>query len=99
MGGSRSVLSSFPEDIKDAIGYALYVAQRGGKHTNQENRGTAQPAGDRIRTRYEHEFLLGEKRAQIIVDQNSAMRHCWMPNANGISSSYREKFRGERAGL
>jgi phage-related protein len=25
-------VASFPEDVKDAIGYALYIAQQGGKH-------------------------------------------------------------------
>ena len=34
IGSSRSDLSSFPEDVKDAIGYALYMAQRGGKHAD-----------------------------------------------------------------
>ena len=34
IGSSRSDLASFPEDVKDAIGYALYIAQRGGKHTD-----------------------------------------------------------------
>ena len=34
IGSSRSDLSSFPEDVKDAIGYALYIAQRGGKHAD-----------------------------------------------------------------
>lgn len=34
IGGSRSDLASFPEDVKDAIGYALYIAQRGGKHAD-----------------------------------------------------------------
>jgi len=32
IGSSRTDLASFPEDVKDAIGYALYIAQRGGKH-------------------------------------------------------------------
>jgi phage-related protein len=32
IGGARADLASFPEDVKDAIGYALYIAQRGGKH-------------------------------------------------------------------
>lgn len=32
IGSSRSALASFPEDVKDAIGYALYIARRGGKH-------------------------------------------------------------------
>jgi phage-related protein len=31
-GNTRVDLASFPEDVKDAIGYALYIAQRGGKH-------------------------------------------------------------------
>jgi phage-related protein len=30
----RSDLASFPEDVKDAIGFALYIAQRGGKHAD-----------------------------------------------------------------
>lgn len=34
IGSSRSDLSSFPEDVKDTIGYALYIAQRGGKHAD-----------------------------------------------------------------
>ena len=34
IGGSRTDLASFPEDVKDAIGYALYIAQRGGKHAD-----------------------------------------------------------------
>lgn len=34
VGSSRSDLSSFPEDVKDAVGYALYIAQRGGKHVS-----------------------------------------------------------------
>ncbi len=33
-GSSRSELASFPEDVKDAVGYALYIAQRGGKHAD-----------------------------------------------------------------
>jgi phage-related protein len=32
IASSRTNLASFPEDVKDAIGYALYIAQRGGKH-------------------------------------------------------------------
>jgi phage-related protein len=32
IGSTRVDLASFPEDVKDAIGYALYIAQRGGKH-------------------------------------------------------------------
>ena len=34
IGSSRSDLASFPEDVKDGIGYALYIAQRGGKHAD-----------------------------------------------------------------
>jgi phage-related protein len=34
IGRSRTDLASFPEDVKDAIGYALYIAQRGGKHAD-----------------------------------------------------------------
>jgi phage-related protein len=34
IGGARADLASFPEDVKDAIGYALYIAQSGGKHTD-----------------------------------------------------------------
>lgn len=34
IGSSRPDLTSFPEDVKDAIGYALYIAQRGGKHAD-----------------------------------------------------------------
>src|SRR5262245_60239695 len=32
IGSSKADLASFPEDVKDAIGYALYIAQCGGKH-------------------------------------------------------------------
>ena len=34
IGSSRSELACFPEDVKDAVGYALYIAQRGGKHAD-----------------------------------------------------------------
>jgi phage-related protein len=34
IGRSRTDLAFFPEDVKDAIGYALYIAQRGGKHAD-----------------------------------------------------------------
>lgn len=34
IGSSRRDLASFPEDVKDAVGYALYLAQRGGKHAD-----------------------------------------------------------------
>jgi phage-related protein len=32
IGSSKANLSAFPEEVKDSIGYALYVAQQGGKH-------------------------------------------------------------------
>jgi phage-related protein len=32
VGSSRKDLREFPEAVQDHIGYALYVAQRGGKH-------------------------------------------------------------------
>jgi phage-related protein len=32
IGGSKEDLSGFPQDVRDAIGFALYVAQQGGKH-------------------------------------------------------------------
>jgi phage-related protein len=32
VGASRKDLREFPEPVQDHIGYALYVAQRGGKH-------------------------------------------------------------------
>ncbi len=32
IGSARTDLRAFPEPVKDLIGYALYVAQRGGKH-------------------------------------------------------------------
>ena len=32
LGSSREDLSEFPESVKDHMGYALYVAQLGGKH-------------------------------------------------------------------
>lgn len=34
IGSSRTALASFPEDVKDAIGYALYIAQGGAKHAD-----------------------------------------------------------------
>ena len=34
IGSARTDLASFPEDVKYAIGYALYIAQRGGKHAD-----------------------------------------------------------------
>lgn len=32
VGSSRKDLRVFPEPVQDHVGYALYVAQRGGKH-------------------------------------------------------------------
>jgi phage-related protein len=32
IGNSKSNLSAFPEEVKDSMGSALYVAQLGGKH-------------------------------------------------------------------
>jgi len=32
VGTSRKDLREFPEPVQDHVGYALYVAQRGGKH-------------------------------------------------------------------
>jgi phage-related protein len=34
VGSSRKDLSGFPDPVKDRMGYALYVAQRGRKHTD-----------------------------------------------------------------
>lgn len=32
IGDARATLSAFPDEVKDSIGFALYVAQQGGKH-------------------------------------------------------------------
>jgi len=32
IGSSKADLSAFPEEVKDSIGFALYVTQQGGKH-------------------------------------------------------------------
>ena len=32
IGASRKALREFPEPVQDHMGYALYVAQRGGRH-------------------------------------------------------------------
>jgi phage-related protein len=32
IGSSKKDLKTFPEEIQDVLGYALYVAQMGGKH-------------------------------------------------------------------
>jgi phage-related protein len=34
IGGTKADLSSFPEDVKDAVGFALYDAQQGGKNAD-----------------------------------------------------------------
>jgi len=34
IGSARKELASFPEEVKDSIGYALYIAQRAGKHAD-----------------------------------------------------------------
>jgi phage-related protein len=34
IGSSKADLSAFPEEVKDSIGFALYMAQQGGKHHN-----------------------------------------------------------------
>jgi phage-related protein len=34
IGTTKPDLTSFPEDVKDAIGYALYIAQGGRKHAD-----------------------------------------------------------------
>ncbi len=33
IGSAKADLRAFPDEVKDAIGFALYVAQQGGKHT------------------------------------------------------------------
>jgi phage-related protein len=32
IGPAKADLSAFPEEVKDSIGFALYLAQQGGKH-------------------------------------------------------------------
>src|SRR6266536_6707006 len=36
VGSSRNDLRQFPEPVQDHMGYALYVAQRGGKHRDSK---------------------------------------------------------------
>ncbi len=36
VGSSREDLREFPEPVQDRMGYALYVAQRGGKHRDSK---------------------------------------------------------------
>ena len=33
IGSSKADVRTFPEEVKDSLGFALYVAQQGGKHT------------------------------------------------------------------
>lgn len=37
IGNARREVSSFPEDVKDAVGYALYIVQQGGKHSDAKS--------------------------------------------------------------
>lgn len=32
VGSSRKDVRAFPDDVRDAVGFALYAAQTGGKH-------------------------------------------------------------------
>ena len=34
IGSAKGDLGTFPEEVKDSIGFALYVAQQGGKHAD-----------------------------------------------------------------
>ncbi len=34
IASTKAALSAFPEEVKDATGFALYIAQRGGKHAD-----------------------------------------------------------------
>ena len=36
VGSSRGDLRDFPEPVQDRVGYALYTAQRGGKHRDSK---------------------------------------------------------------
>jgi phage-related protein len=37
MGSSRRDVSAFPDDVKCHVGYALYLAQQGGKHEDAKS--------------------------------------------------------------
>ena len=37
MGSSQDDLRAFPEDVQDVMGYALHVAQKGGKHASAKS--------------------------------------------------------------
>jgi phage-related protein len=39
VGSSRKDLCEFPDPVQDHMGYALYVAQRGGKHRSTKALG------------------------------------------------------------
>ena len=39
VGSSRKDLCDFPEPVQDRMGYALYIAQRGGKHRDSKALG------------------------------------------------------------
>jgi phage-related protein len=66
IGRTRADLSAFPEEVKDSIGFALYVAQQGGKHITAKPlrgfRGTSvleildDYAGDAFRLVYTVQF-------------------------------------------
>ena len=45
VGSSREDLCDFPEPVQDHMGYALYVAQRGGKHRDSKALGGFSGAG------------------------------------------------------
>jgi phage-related protein len=45
VGSSRRDLRGFPEPVQDHVGYALYVAQRGGKHRDTKALGGFGGAG------------------------------------------------------
>jgi len=37
VGSSRKDVQSFPQPVKDHVGYALYIAQTGGKHRDTKS--------------------------------------------------------------
>ena len=45
VGSSRKDLRKFPDAVRDHIGYALYVAQQGGKHRDAKTLGGFGGAG------------------------------------------------------
>jgi phage-related protein len=45
VGSSRRDLRAFPEPVKDHMGYALSIAQRGGKHRDTKTRSGFGGAG------------------------------------------------------